>query len=186
MKHSKLMTAAVLGILSVSAMAAQTYPNGGLLPAEEKEGCKGKDGCDGKKKEMFNSSVTAEEKEVGRVGRGIRSSGRTENSSSKHKKYLSLTKEVGADSKLQVSRSSSKEKKGIKLTPTQNHMKYSIAQFINYNDTSSNNRESTVIKKTAIRPRDLPRHSSQKIIPSVPFTIKTGFIPNQSAKVIPN
>ncbi len=56
-KNSKLITSAILGLLSASAMASQTIPTGSGLPAEEKEGCKGKDGCKSEKKKGKNDGA---------------------------------------------------------------------------------------------------------------------------------
>jgi hypothetical protein len=47
MKHTTLMSAAILGIFAAGAMASTTQLTGNNLPAEEKEGCKDKDGCIG-------------------------------------------------------------------------------------------------------------------------------------------
>jgi hypothetical protein len=66
MKHSKLITAAVLGLLSASTISTQAAASGTIAPAE-KEGCKGKDGCKGEKKDEKKdgtfASMTPAEKE---------------------------------------------------------------------------------------------------------------------------
>ena len=48
MKHSKLIAAAALGLISVGSIASALTFNSGNIAAEEKEGCSGKDGCKGK------------------------------------------------------------------------------------------------------------------------------------------
>lgn len=67
-------------------------------------------------------------------------------------------------------------------TNSQSTPKYSIAQVINYDDPTNRCRESNFLKKNTLRPRDLPRHSSQKIIPTGAVT---SVINPSSAKILP-
>ena len=90
----------------------------------------------------------------------------TQNSSSRQKKYLSLTKdEVKREGSLQGN--CQVEKKGIGLSLNKEPKKSRASEIVNfsrYNEGNGRNPNSSVV-----RPSDLPKWSSQKIIPAPPM-----------------
>ena len=103
---------------------------------------------------------------IDNVDQDWRKCSRSEKSNSRNKKYLSLTKENRGRRNIFMESNASVEKKTGLNVLTRPNSKQSLVEIVNYSEFNREGNGQRERKSSIVKPRDLPRCSSQKVIRS--------------------